>query len=34
MVDDKVPPVKLDAVRVAQEAVVPSVVKNLPVLPV
>jgi hypothetical protein len=34
IVDERVPPVKLDAVRVAQEAVVASVVRNLPALPV
>jgi hypothetical protein len=34
IVEDRVPPVRLDAVRVAQEAVVASVVRNFPLLPV
>jgi hypothetical protein len=34
IVDERVPPVRLEAVRVDQEAVVPSVVRNLPLLPV
>jgi hypothetical protein len=33
IVEERVPPVRLEAVRVAQDAVVPSLVKNLPVLP-